>query len=249
MVAETLATGAWRVMDEATAASPEDGVGADFALLDAVAEGRAPDSLRLWQNRQCLVVSARDAKLPNFAEACGAMEASGWPVVVRRSGGTAVPHGGGVLLVSMAFEAGARTQTSIDDGYRRLCDVMIAALARMRIHATCRDVPAAFCDGRYNLAIGPQKIAGTAQRWRRRAVDGVTRQGVLAHALLLVDGDAGEMTAAVNRFYHLAGAAQRFDCEAVTTVARCLGHPPDVMEQVRRAIIDAAGAAQPVPAA
>jgi lipoate-protein ligase A len=123
---------------------------------------------------------------------------------------------------------------------------MVEAIASLGIHADCRSVPAAFCDGRYNLAVGPAKIAGTAQRWRKRTVEGVTRQGVIAHALLLVDGDPKAMTAAVNRFYRLAGGAQRFDAEAVTTIARCLKTPADIMARMRQALIEAA-AQQPVP--
>lgn len=237
---------AWRILDEGLAATPEAGVAADFGLLDAVAAGEAPATIRLWENRPCLVVSGRDTRLPRFDAACREMARLGRPVITRRSGGTAVPHGEGVLLVSMVYALEGRAADSVDQGYEALCAWMVEAIATLGIHADCRSVPAAFCDGRYNLAVGPRKIAGTAQRWRRRTVAGATRQGVIAHALLLVEGDPTAMTEAVNRFYALAGGTQRFDAESVTTMARCLKQPSDMMAQVRRALVDAA-ASQPIP--
>jgi lipoate-protein ligase A len=192
------------------------------------------------------VVSGRDTRLPKFEDACKQMAKKGRPVITRRSGGTAVPHGEGILLVSMVYALKGREADSVDQGYVALCNWMTAAIASLGIHADCRSVPSAFCDGRYNLAVGPQKIAGTAQRWRKRTVDGVTRQGVIAHALLLVEGDPKVMTAAVNRFYKLAGGEQQFDAESVTTIARCLREPKDMMKRVRQALIDAA-AKQSIP--
>jgi lipoate-protein ligase A len=236
----------WRILNETLAATPEAGVAADFRLLDEVVAGEAPATIRLWENRPCLVVSGRDTRLPRFEEACGEMAKTGSPVIIRRSGGTAVPHGEGVLLVSMVYALNGREADSVDQGYEALCQWMGEAVATLGIHADCRSVPAAFCDGRYNLAVGPRKIAGTAQRWRKRTVKGVTRQGVIAHALLLVEGDPKAMTAAVNRFYRLAGGGQRFDAESVTTIAQCLKTPPDMMARTRQALIDAA-AKQPIP--
>jgi lipoate-protein ligase A len=231
--------GIWRILNEETAPAPQAGVEADFDLLDAVAGGARP-TLRLWENRRCLVVSGRDARLPRFAQAADAMREAGWPVVVRHSGGTAVPHGPGILLLSMVYALPQRGGAAVDDGYRQLCDWMARALDELGIYATCRAVPSAFCDGRYNLAVGPRKVAGTAQRWRRRTVEGVTREGVLAHALLLIDGDPTEMTAAINRFYRLAGADARFDAESVTTLANCLQRSTGLIEEVRDALLSAA---------
>jgi lipoate-protein ligase A len=236
----------WRILNEGLAATPEAGVAADFRLLDAVAAGEEPATIRLWENRPCLVVSGRDTRLPHFDEACRDMAGAGWPVLTRRSGGTSVPHGDGVLLVSMVHALEGRVADSVDRGYEALCTWMVEAIATLGIHADCRSVPAAFCDGRYNLAVGPRKIAGTAQRWRRRTVGGVTRQGVIAHALLLVEGDPHAMTEAVNRFYTLAGDPRHFDAQSVTTIARCLKQPSDIMARIRRALVDAA-AKQPIP--
>jgi len=241
-----VSAGAWRILDEGLAAAPETGVQADFDLLDQVAAGEAPATIRLWENRPCLVVSGRDTRLPSFEEASARLAQEGRPVIVRRSGGTAVPHGEGILLVSMVYALKGREADSVDQGYEALCNWMREGIASLGIHADCRSVPAAFCDGRYNLAVGPRKIAGTAQRWRKRTVDGATRQGVIAHALLLVEGDPHAMTAAVNRFYRLAGGRQRFDAESVTTIGQCLRNPPDMMRRMRRALIDAA-AKQPIP--
>ncbi|MGL6480688.1 lipoyl protein ligase domain-containing protein, partial [Aeromonas caviae] len=55
----------------------------------------------LWQGPQCLIVTRKDTRLPRYQAACEQLAAEGWPVFVRDSGGTAVPHGAGILNLSL----------------------------------------------------------------------------------------------------------------------------------------------------
>ena len=86
---ETLTAG-WQVRDDSRAADPESGVAEDFVLLEQAAEGELPPTLRLWENRQCLVVSRRDARLPGFEDArrrlAGCAARSPAPPALRRAG-------------------------------------------------------------------------------------------------------------------------------------------------------------------
>ena len=197
----------WRIDDDRGAGEgPEERVARDAALLEAVRSGAAPATARVWENARCLVVARSDQRLPRFAAAATALAAAGWPVVVRESGGSAVPQGPGILSLSLAFRPAPDARCSIESIYDALCGPLESALARLGVASTRGEVPSAFCDGRYDVAVLGRKIAGTAQRWRAGPAGPSPERGaVLAHALLLVDVERAEATDAVNRFYAAAG--------------------------------------------
>jgi lipoate-protein ligase A len=91
-----------------------------------------------------------------------------------------------------------------------------AALESMGIFASAQSVEGSFCDGRFNLAVGGRKLAGTAQAWRR--VEG--RPMVLAHAVFLIDADPDQLTEAANHFEARVASGRTYRPDAITTVAR-----------------------------
>ncbi|EKP0259508.1 protein ligase [Aeromonas sobria] len=172
----------------------------------------------LWQAPQCLIVTRKDTRLPHYAAACKQLAAEGWPVHVRDSGGTAVPHGAGILNLSLLLP---RTTTDLAHYYRLLGAPLLTLLAEYGLAGSYDFVPGSFCDGQYNLVIGGRKITGTAQRW---LAPGQDHQGaVLAQAMLLVAGDVDEGTKMASRFYELAGGELRFMAGTSTTLVRCIG--------------------------
>jgi lipoate-protein ligase A len=76
-------------------------------------------------------------------------------------------------------------------------------------------VEGSFCDGRFDLAVGGRKLAGTAQSWRRVA----GRPVVLAHAVIVVDAEPEALTEAANAFERNLGSGRRYRAEALTSVA------------------------------
>ncbi|MGN5100893.1 lipoyl protein ligase domain-containing protein [Aeromonas veronii] len=116
----------------------------------------------LWQAPQCLIVTRKDTRLPHYEAACQQLAAEGWPVHVRDSGGTAVPHGAGILNLSLLLP---RTTTDLAHYYRLLGAPLLTLLAEYGLEGSYDFVPGSFCDGQYNLVIGGRKITGTAQRW------------------------------------------------------------------------------------
>jgi lipoate-protein ligase A len=206
-----------------------------------VRSGRLPPTARLWSNERCLVVARSDARLPRFAAAREELARAGWPLVVRESGGSAVPHGPGILALSLAFRPGAAGPCTLESIYGGLCDALALGLARLGVRAERGAVADAFCDGRYDLAVAGRKIAGTAQRWRAGPGGPAPERGaVLAHAVLLVDVDLAEATEAVNRFYRAAGGARRARAEAAITLREALeaagGAPPGLARAAREAL-------------
>ncbi|ATL93340.1 protein ligase [Aeromonas sp. CU5] len=185
-------------------------------LRDCARDGQP--RAHLWQAPQCLIVTHKDTRLPHYEAACQQLADEGWPVHVRDSGGTAVPHGAGILNLSLLLP---RTTTDLAHYYRLLGTPLLTLLAEYGLAGSYDFVPGSFCDGQYNLVIGGRKITGTAQRW---LAPGQDHQGaVLAQAMLLVAGDVDEGTKMASRFYELAGGELRFMTGTSTTLASCIG--------------------------
>lgn len=157
-----------------------EGIAAELALP-------APGAL-VWQAQaQSIVLPQAFAQRTGFADAARASAARGWPLILRPTGGGAVPQGPGGINLALSWPVGEGD--TIEGFYRRLCAPIRAVLAAQGLRADPGVTPGSFCDGRFNLAIDGRKIAGTAQRWRAGA-DG---RRALAHALILFDPplDAG----------------------------------------------------------
>jgi len=225
----------WRLVDDRSAGSARERLERDNQLLEAVRVGNAPATARIWENHSCIVAARSERALPGLEAGRAALEAHGWPLLVRDSGGTAVPHAPGILHLSLAFRPPDHPLCTLESVYRAIGLPLLRTLSRLRIDAAFGDVPDSFCDGRFNLVAQGRKVAGTAQRWRARpGAASPGRGAVLAHALLLVSGDLLEMTNAVNTFYAAAGSSRRYESTASITVAECLGGNDDALvERVR----------------
>jgi lipoate-protein ligase A len=212
------------VQDDRERGEPQARVDRDAALLEAVRAGAAPATARVWSNARALCVARADARLAGFEAAHAALARAGWPVVLRESGGTAVPHGPGVVLLSLAFRPPSGTRSTLEATYAALCAPLAAALARLGVPSAPGEAPGSFCGGRFDLLAFGRKIAGTAQRWRARPGAAEPGRGaILCHAALLADLDVADATAAVNRFYAEAGGARRCDATASIDLREALG--------------------------
>jgi len=165
-----------------------------------VPEGRK-GLIVLWRSQPCLVVSQLDSRLPTFHLAQLQLQKEGWPISMRRSGGSAFPQGPGILNVTVITEADNEFAGTIEEGYRWFCGRCEQGLSELGIESTTASVEGSFCDGRYNLTVAGKKLAGTSQRWSRR--DGKVRK--LFHCGLLMDIDKQAVCTAVNHFYLQAG--------------------------------------------
>jgi octanoyl-[GcvH]:protein N-octanoyltransferase len=199
-------------------------------LRDCARDGQP--RAHLWQAPQCLIVTRKDTRLPRYQAACEQLAREGWPVHVRDSGGTAVPHGPGILNLSLLLP---RTAADLAHYYRLLGAPLLALLGEHGLEGSYDFVPGSFCDGQYNLVIEGRKVTGTAQRWLAPGQD--HGGAVLAQAMLLVAGDVNEGTRMASRFYELAGGELRFLPDTSTTLANCIGwrgSEEQLVAQVRR---------------
>lgn len=172
--------------------------------------------LLTWRSPRALIIGRQDSRLPDVPAAERRLVQEGWPVIIRRSGGTACPVSPGTLQVALARPAHSRV--SIDGAFGELADLIAGALSDYGIDARTGEIAEAFCPGRYDMAIDGRKIAGLSQHWRPRG----GRTVVTTAATLLVDEDPVELSRIVDLFYEAAGGEKRCQPEVVGSVRQGL---------------------------
>lgn len=197
------------------------GPGVDRWLLERAAEDGV--AAAVWEPTPSLVVPGSYRRHAGFDAACARSTAQGWPVIVRRSGGGLVPQGPGMLNLSMAWRTCAAMGEMMTPVYKGLCELLQEVIEPFGIDTDCQAVSGSFCDGRYNLAWGGRKVAGTAQYWHRLNAQ---EHVVLAHAVLLVEADVITLTAQANAFESLLGTDTRYQRSALTTLVPASGVRP-----------------------
>lgn len=195
----------------------------DDAFAKEVSTGVRRPTVRVWRHAPVrgLVVSKSDVAGERGKQAMAHMNARGWPVFVRSTGGTAVPHGEGVLNLSLLLPR-QMEKASTDAYYQLLCQPIVDWMEHLRLAASTGDMPGSYCDGNYNVLVGRQKLVGTAQAWRGGLAGTASRHPgyVLAHACIVVDFDMARAVDAINQFYEEVGDAYRVDVSTTTTLAQ-----------------------------
>jgi lipoate-protein ligase A len=195
--------------------SGEAAIAEDEQRLGALlSEGRAGERVRLWTNSRCLVTTRRFSRMETFAGAAAASDACGWPVFVRASGGTTVVHRSGILNFSL-YEIALTGTVDINARFERFTHRLIAGFAAIGVAAETGWVAGSYCDGRFNIVSGGQKIAGTACLVRKRG----GWLGVLAHAVICIDGNPRADLAAITEFERALGLDIPYAAAAHTTLA------------------------------
>lgn len=206
------------VFDTTAAKSARHFLDRESTTLLEVYSGSSQGSLVFWSSAPAIVVSRRDSRLPRFELACESFREKSVEVLLRESGGSAVPQGPGVLNASLVFAPGK--SYSIEQLYLEFCEALIHGLSRVGLPASIGSVEGAFCDGRYNVVLAGRKLAGTAMKLKGKLGQ---PSAVLAHAMILVEMSPKDATGRVNEFYELAGSNNRFLPEACTSLVRELG--------------------------
>ncbi|GLG01435.1 protein ligase [Alicyclobacillus hesperidum subsp. aegles] len=246
-----MSTADWRVLlpteldivTDEFAEHPLNNILYDDEIAKQVAQGARRPTVRVWRHApvQGLVVSRRDVAGANGEFAMAAMADEGWPIFVRSTGGTAVPHGSGMLNMSIIFPRQHEKATT-DAYYRLLCQPLIDWFVHLGLSASTGEVPGSYCDGGYNVQVDGKKIVGTAQAWRGGLAGTTSRHPgyVLAHACIAIDLDIGAAISAINRFYGYAGAAIDVQPETASTLEERLQRPFD-SAKAKRSLVDFLG--------
>ncbi len=188
------------------------------ALADDLTNEFSAPALLVWRSQSALLVTRQDACLPRFREASEQLAAGGWPVLIRKSGGGACPISPGTVQVSMIEPVAAGA--SIDTKYDALTQLIQCTLRHFGIASGTGSVAAAFCPGRYDLAVAGKKIAGMSQHWFRNC-HGV--HCVVTAASINVEEAPNVLADVVNWFYRSAGSPTHCQVSAVANLRLCNG--------------------------
>lgn len=214
----------WVLTTDRELVDPQVAIARDDMLLDQVAAGDAPATLRIWQTTQSIAVPRHFSLNDRFANAARTLADQGWPIALRSSGGSAMPQGPGILNVSMVFSHDR--SMSIEAVFQLLTDPLSAFCNGLGFSAGVGSVPNSFCDGRYNLVVNQRKLAGTAQKRKKHAV--------LAHAALQIDLDLTAICRSINYLNEQIDRDERCRPDAATTMAMVLGRDISRAEIVQR---------------
>lgn len=216
----------WRLIVDPEACTGAENMALDEAIMEAVAAGESPPTLRLYQwEPPCLSLGKRQPLDGVDLTACHADRID---VVRRATGGWAILHTD-ELTYSVALRPDdPRVSGAILDTYRTLSQGLIAGLRLLgaaaemnpvipggaqNSSAACFEVPSA-----YEITVGERKLIGSAQ----------TRPAgkVLQHGSLPLHGDI----ARVARYLTFASESERGALEThlrerATTLSDALGRP------------------------
>lgn len=159
---------------------------------------------------------------PGFQTACDTLAREGLNVHVRLSGGGVVPQAAGVVNLHLGYTADTPNPLLESEAhYQALCGLIQELLRGFGLTASAQPVQGSFCDGRFNLAVGGRKIAGTAQHWQRDK-SAEHRYRVLSHAVILA-ADPHLLTERANRFEAAIGSTVRYRADKTTSLSELAG--------------------------
>ena len=134
------------------------------AILVRVAKGEAPETFRLYRPRPMVAFGRQDEREPGFQRAVTEARARGFEAVVRLAGGRAAVFHDGTLAFAHAIPDADVTSHTFDR-FRRMSDLMAAALRRLGVDARVGEAPGEYCPGDYSVNAGGRvKLVGIGQR-------------------------------------------------------------------------------------
>jgi lipoate-protein ligase A len=194
------------------------------ALLRRVAQGEAPETLRLYVPDEVVLFSLLDARNPGFARAQAAAQELGCPSLLRLAGGHAALFHRKCLAFAWALPD-HRAPDGIAARFADIAGIFQRALANLGVDARQGEVPGEYCPGEYSVnAGGCIKLMGVGQRVIRGAahVGGV-----------VVVGDSARLRELLVPVY--AGLNLDFDPGTAGSVEDAV--PGIEVEDVRRALL------------
>jgi octanoyl-[GcvH]:protein N-octanoyltransferase len=173
----------------------------------------------IWEPLENVMVLPASSKWLVAPKLTNHMAKLGWQLEQRKTGGSPVPQGAGVLNFSMVYPWPSELELSPSKSYRLLIDILQMWLSNYGVNAETGEVKGAYCNGAFNLSINNKKFIGTAQRISQTtAVSGDRKIGVLAHAFILIDSNITNLVNAVNQCYRQSGHCDIFNRDAMTSL-------------------------------
>ncbi|HZJ29689.1 MAG TPA: hypothetical protein VFD37_06855, partial [Solirubrobacterales bacterium] len=139
------------------------------AILERVAAGEIPSTVRLSRPGRVVAFGRRDVVAPGYREAVAAARAAGYEAMERLAGGRAALYFEGALSLTFAVadpRPAERTRARFD----AVCELLREAIASLGVDARIGEIPGEYCPGEHSInARGQVKLAGVGQRMIRGA--------------------------------------------------------------------------------
>ncbi len=149
------------------------------ALMEAVAAGEAPESLRIFRPGRVLAFGPADRFAPGYDAARASARAAGFVPVERLAGGRAAVFHEGTIALAWTFAPGR--VDGIRARFAEASGLVAEALRRLGVDARVGEVPGEYCPGAFSVnAGGRTKLAGLGQR--------VTAGAAHVGGVIVVDG-------------------------------------------------------------
>jgi lipoate-protein ligase A len=139
-------------------------------LLEAIAEGNAPETVRIFRPGPTLAFGRTDRIRAGFGEAGRVAQTHGLTPVVRLGGGHAAAYDSECVIVEILRRHEHRAISGLEARFLDLTEIIGNALASLGVKLELGELPGEYCPGRYSLHLrGGPKVAGVAQRILTRA--------------------------------------------------------------------------------
>ncbi|MEK7251845.1 MAG: lipoate--protein ligase family protein [Actinomycetota bacterium] len=139
------------------------------AILQRVASGDDPPTLRLWTPQRSVAFGRQDRVRPGYSAAVAAVAALGFAPVERLAGGRAAVFHEGTIAFSWAMPE-TRARETISDRFRTIAGLVANALGSLGCDARIGEVPGEYCPGEWSVNLGgSHKVMGVGQRLVRGA--------------------------------------------------------------------------------
>jgi lipoate-protein ligase A len=134
------------------------------AILDRVASGELPETLRLFVADRMVAFGRQDVANPEYAAAVEAARSAGFAPIERLAGGKAAVFHEATLAFSWAIPE-PRPRETIHQRFEAIASIVVEALISLGVDAHIGEVPGEYCPGTFSVnAGGRAKIMGVGQR-------------------------------------------------------------------------------------
>jgi octanoyl-[GcvH]:protein N-octanoyltransferase len=169
-----------RVLDDCFPGDPALDAAVSRAVMQRVAEGALPETLRLARPAAVVAFAKRDALAPGYERALAAARAHGFGAILRLAGGRAAVFHEGTLELAHAVPD-PDPKRGIHKRFEATAELIAGALRELGVDGRVGEVPGEYCPGRWSVnAGGLRKLAGTGQR--------IVAGGSHTGAVIVVDG-------------------------------------------------------------
>ena len=154
----------YQILRDAFPERPELGPALSRVLLDQVAAGERPATVRLSRPGRVVAFGRRDVRSPGYPAAVRAARAAGFEGMERLTGGRAAAYTEGALSLTFTIpdENPAERTTA---RFEEAAGITRDALRQLGVDARIGEVPGEYCPGDFSVnAGGRSKLVGIGQR-------------------------------------------------------------------------------------